>query len=43
MSEDSTAPPDWRRDLRHRIAWAVAIKLAALLLLWLFFFRGSHS
>jgi hypothetical protein len=32
---------DWRRELRTKLTWAVAAKLAALTLLWLLFFRGS--
>jgi hypothetical protein len=34
---------DWRRDLRSKIAWALAVKLALLTLLWFLFFRGSPS
>jgi hypothetical protein len=43
MSEDSILSRDWQRDLRGKIAWALAAKLAALVLLWFFFFRGGHS
>jgi hypothetical protein len=43
MTENSTSSSDWRRDLRGKIAWAIAAKLAALILLWFFFFRGSGS
>jgi hypothetical protein len=43
MSEDSISPHDWQRDLRRKIGWALAAKLAALVLLWFFFFRGDHS
>jgi hypothetical protein len=32
---------DWRRDLRIKIAWALAAKLLGLILLWLLFFRGN--
>jgi hypothetical protein len=42
MSELSTGMDDWRRDLRRKIAWVVAAKLAALSLLWLWF-RGGYS
>ena len=30
----------WRRELKVKIVWALAAKLAALTLLWLLFFRG---
>jgi hypothetical protein len=33
---------DWRRDLRAKITWALAVKLAALMLLWFLFFRGDR-
>jgi hypothetical protein len=42
MPEQSTPPPQWQRDLQHQVIWALAIKFAALLVLWFFFFRGSH-
>jgi hypothetical protein len=32
---------DWRRELRTKLAWAVAAKLVGLTVLWLLFFRGS--
>jgi hypothetical protein len=41
VSEDSDE--DWRRDLRVKLAWAFAAKLAVLVLLWFLFFRGPHS
>jgi hypothetical protein len=43
MSEDSISSHAWQRDLRVKIAWALAAKLAALVMLWFFFFRGNHS
>jgi type VI protein secretion system component VasF len=43
MSEHSTGMDDWRRDLRRNIAWVVAAKLAALMLLWFCCFRGGQS
>jgi hypothetical protein len=43
MSADSISSQDWQRDLRRKIAWALAAKLAALALLWFFFFRGDNS
>jgi hypothetical protein len=30
----------WQRELRVKIAWVLAAKLAALTILWLLFFRG---
>jgi hypothetical protein len=33
----------WQRELRIKIGWALAVKLAGLLLLWFLFFRGTHS
>jgi hypothetical protein len=30
-----------RRDLKIKLAWAVAAKMLALLLLWLLFFRSG--
>ena len=33
----------WRRDLGTKIAWAMAAKVLALILLWLLFFRGHAS
>jgi hypothetical protein len=41
MVENSTSSSDWRRELRGKIAWALAAKLAALIFLWFLFFRGS--
>jgi len=32
----------WRRDLKRKLAWLLAIKLAALAALWLLFFSPSH-
>jgi hypothetical protein len=43
MSEDSTSSHEWQRDLRGKIAWALAAKLAALVLMWFFLFRGDYS
>jgi hypothetical protein len=43
MLEHRDAPDDWRRKLRAQITWTLAAKLLALTLLWLFFFRDSHS
>jgi hypothetical protein len=31
----------WQRDLRIKIAWALAAKLLGLILLWFLFFRGG--
>jgi hypothetical protein len=33
----------WRRDLKLKIAWALAAKLLGLALLWFLFFRGHGS
>ena len=33
----------WRRDLRLKVAIALAAKLLGLLALWYFFFRGANS
>jgi hypothetical protein len=33
----------WQRDLRIKIAWALAAKLLGLILLWYLFFRGGGS
>jgi hypothetical protein len=33
----------WRRELKVKIAWAIAAKLAGLTLLWMLFFRGHGS
>lgn len=41
--DDPDVPEDWRRDLRAKIAFTLAAKFAGLILLWFFFFRGSHS
>jgi hypothetical protein len=43
MPDSPILPSDWRRDLRRKLAWAFIAKLAALGLLWFFFFRGSYS
>jgi hypothetical protein len=32
-----------QRDIARGIAWTLAAKFAALIALWLLFFRGSHS
>ena len=41
--DDPNVPEDWRRDLKVKIACTLAAKFAMLILLWFFFFRGSHS
>jgi len=33
----------WRRQLKVKIAWALAAKLLGLMLLWFLFFRGHGS
>jgi len=33
----------WQRDLKLKIAWALAAKLLGLVLLWFLFFRGHGS
>ena len=33
----------WRRDLRLKVALALAAKLAGLFVLWYLFFRGSSA
>jgi hypothetical protein len=43
MVDTSHLDDDWRRDLKVKIAWTLAAKLLALILLWLLFFRGNHS
>jgi hypothetical protein len=40
MSGDGAT--DWRRRLRRGIAWTIALKLVALILLWAFFFSPAH-
>jgi hypothetical protein len=35
-------PHDWPRDLRRKIAWTLAAKLLALMLLWALFFRSGQ-
>jgi hypothetical protein len=39
--EENESVIAFRRDLKYKIAWAVAAKLLALALLWFLFFRGS--
>jgi hypothetical protein len=34
VSEHSSLPHDWPRRLQRRIAWTLAAKLLALMLLW---------
>lgn len=34
--------PDWRRRFGRAIAWALALKLAALAVLWALFFSPAH-
>jgi len=36
------AQPDWRVALRRNIGWLLAVKLAALLALWMLFFSPEH-
>lgn len=33
---------DWRRHTRRQIAWALLLKLAALIALWALFFSPAH-
>jgi hypothetical protein len=33
----------WQRELRIKIAWALAAKALGLTLLWFLFFRGAAS
>jgi len=33
---------DWRRGLKRRLAWLLAIKFAALMLMWYLFFSPPH-
>jgi hypothetical protein len=33
----------WQRQLKVKIAWALAAKLLGLMLLWFLFFRGHGS
>lgn len=35
-------PADWRRHTRRQIAWALLLKLAALIALWALFFSPTH-
>jgi hypothetical protein len=37
----STEPEHWQRDLKVKIAWALAAKLLGLVVLWALFFRGG--
>ncbi len=41
MQENRHLGDVWRRDLKIKVAWAVAAKLAGLTLLWFLFFRGN--
>ena len=34
--------PQWRRLIRRELAWILALKFAALALLWLLFFSPAH-
>lgn len=36
------SPVAWRHDLRRKLIWLLAIKLAALAALWLLFFSPAH-
>lgn len=35
-------PAAWRRALRRHLAWLLAVKFAALALLWALFFSPAH-
>jgi len=39
---DGGAAVDWRRNLRHKIAWLLVAKLLGLLALWGLFFSPYH-
>jgi hypothetical protein len=43
MNRNQHVIDDWRRDLRIKLAWALAAKLLGLILLWFLFFRGHGS
>jgi len=43
MDENQRVAAGWQRDLRRKIAWAMAAKLLGLTLLWFLFFRGHGS
>jgi hypothetical protein len=43
MERGPAGTEDWRRDLKVKIAWALAAKAVALSLLWALFFRGHGS
>jgi hypothetical protein len=43
MPDDGPQRDNWRHDLKTKLAWAMAAKLAGLVLLWWLFFRGGHS
>ncbi len=34
--------PEWRRRLRRELSWLLALKVAALALLWWLFFSPAH-
>jgi hypothetical protein len=36
-------PGPWQRELKVKIAWALAAKLLGLILLWFLFFRGHGA
>jgi hypothetical protein len=36
-------PGFWQRELKVKIAWALAAKLLGLILLWFLFFRGHGA
>jgi hypothetical protein len=40
MVEPLHSGDDWRSQLRAKIGWTLAVKCAALILLWFLFFRG---
>jgi hypothetical protein len=39
--EDEQLQLSWQRDLKVKIAWALAAKVLGLTLLWWLFFRGA--
>jgi hypothetical protein len=43
VDKDPRIVDGWQRDLRKKIAWAMAAKLLGLFLLWFLFFRGHGS
>jgi hypothetical protein len=41
MEDEQPLLRSWQRDLKVKIAWALAAKALGLTLLWLMFFRGA--